>query len=180
MPSHQQDWLDVLASLPSAGLGHSTTEDPGRAKRRGKDPGRAKGRGDAPVLVRLRARLFAARYDRQIENGVSPAPGSPLAVHRARLSSPRERNDLADALQLAVHDAYCPSDFNARVPIRSDAVHGCMELIDAVCDRLTEPFPVGVRGMARLRILLADGRGPLYWPGRGTLNAALRGVLATL
>jgi hypothetical protein len=34
--------------------------------------------------------------------------------------------------------------------------------------------------MARLRILLSDGRGPLYWPGRGTLNAALRGVLATL
>jgi hypothetical protein len=37
-----------------------------------------------------------------------------------------------------------------------------------------------VRGMARLRILLADGRGPLYRSGAGSLNAALKGALAAL
>jgi hypothetical protein len=83
-------------------------------------------------------------------------------------------------LRLAVHDADFGSHFNARVPVRSAAVHHCAEVIDAVCDRLADPFPVRARGMARLRILLSDGRGPLYWPGRGTLNATLRGVLATL
>jgi hypothetical protein len=130
--------------------------------------------------VLFRAQLFAGRYDHQIENGVSPTPGSPLAVHRMRLTSPRERDDLARALRLAVHDADFASHFNARVPVRSVAVHDCAEVIDAVCDRLADPFPVRPRGMARLRILLSDGRGPLYWPGRGTLNAELRGVLATL
>jgi hypothetical protein len=34
--------------------------------------------------------------------------------------------------------------------------------------------------MARLRILLSDGSGPLYRTGQGTLTAALRGVLAAL
>jgi hypothetical protein len=128
----------------------------------------------------MRARLCASRYDRQIENGVSPAPGSPLALHRTQLTSPRERDDLAHALRVAVHDAYFASPLNARVPVRSVAVQDCAALIDTVCDRLADPLPVHPRGMARLRILLADGRGPLYWPGRGTLNAELRGVLATL
>ena len=34
--------------------------------------------------------------------------------------------------------------------------------------------------MARLRMLLSDGRGPLYRAGAGSLTAALRGVLAAL
>jgi hypothetical protein len=34
--------------------------------------------------------------------------------------------------------------------------------------------------MARLRLLLADGAGPLYRAGRGSLAAELRGVLAAL
>ncbi|MDT5197803.1 MAG: hypothetical protein QOH20_4557 [Mycobacterium sp.] len=173
MTSRQQDWLDVLAMLSVAGRDSRQTGDT-------PDLGRAKRRGEAPWSVLFRARLFAARYDRQIENGVSPAPGSPLAVHRMRLTSPRERDDLERALRVAVHDADFASHFNARVPVRSVAVHDCAEVIDAVCDRLADPFPVRPRGMARLRILLSDGRGPLYWPGRGTLNAELRGVLATL
>jgi hypothetical protein len=173
MTSRQHDWLDVLATLSVAGRDSRQTGDAPHL-------GRAKRRGDASWSVLLRARLFAARYDRQIENGVTPAPDSPLAVHRTRLTSPRERDDLARALRLAVHDAYFASHFNARVPVRSVAVHDCAEVIDAVCDRLADPFPVHPRGMARLRILLSDGRGPLYWPGRGTLKAALRGVLATL
>lgn len=173
MTSRQQDWLEILAALPTLG----------RAERRGNGPaslGSRQGDDVPPWSVRLRAQFFAARYDRQIENGISPEPGTPLAVHRMRLTSPRERDDLANSLRLAVQDACFSSHFNARAPIRSDAVHGCVDLIYSVCDRLAEPSPVRARGMARLRILLADGRGPLYWPGRGSLNAALRGVLAAL
>jgi len=39
---------------------------------------------------------------------------------------------------------------------------------------------VRARGMARLRMLLSDGTGPLYRAGRGSLAAELRGVLAAL
>src|SRR5258705_13436012 len=107
MTSRQQDWLDVLATLPVAGRDSRQTGDAPHLRR-------AKRRGDAPSSVLLRARLFAARYDRQIENGVTPAPGSPLAVHRTRLTSLRERDDFARALRIAVHDAYFGSTFNAR------------------------------------------------------------------
>jgi hypothetical protein len=165
MTSRQPDWLEVLASLPVAG-GDSGQSDEARS--------------DVPWWDRMRARLWASRYDREIESGVSPVPGSPLALHAMRLTSPRERDDLANALRLAVHDAYFASHFNARVPVRSVAVQGCAALIDTVCDRLADPLPVRIRGMARLRILLADGRGPLYLQCRGSLNAALRGVLAAL
>jgi hypothetical protein len=137
--------------------------------------------GPAPWPNRLRARLFAGRYDQQIEDGLSPLPGSPLELHGARLVSDRERNDLACALRRVMGDAdSATGPFHPRVRVASTAVLRSAEVIEAVHDRLADPFPVRARGMARLRILLSDGTGPLYRSGRGTLTAALRGVLATL
>jgi hypothetical protein len=161
MTSRQQDWLDVLATLPVAGHDSRQTG------------------GAPPWSVRMRARLWADRYDRQIEDGVTPAPGSPLAVHAARLVSPREREDLAHTLRLVTYDAD-GGHFTVRAPVQADAVHRGEGVINAVCERLADPFPVRARGMARLRILLSDGRGPLYRSGKGTLTAAMRGVLAAL
>ena len=158
MTSRQQDWLEILATPPAAG--HDTYGPPSWS-------------------VRLCARLLSARYDRQIEDGVSPTPGSPLAVHAARLTSPRERDELAHALRLVTHDAD-GGHFSMRAPVHSAAVHEGADVIEAVCERLADPFPVRARGMARLRILLSDGRGPLYRSGQGTLSAAMRGVLAAL
>lgn len=135
----------------------------------------------APWTARLRARVFAGRYDRQIENGVSPVPGSPLAEHAARITSARERDDLARTLRLVVRDAEKPPRCRTvRMPVHPAGVRRGADEIEAICDRLGAPFPVHARGMARLRIVLADGRGPLYRSGPGTLTAALRGVLAAL
>jgi hypothetical protein len=53
--------------------------------------------------------------------------------------------------------------------------------IDRECAVLgSGPPAVRARGMARLRILLTDGRGPMYRNDRGSLAAELRGVLAAL
>ncbi len=54
------------------------------------------------------------------------------------------------------------------------------EVIDDITLLLHSPRPVRARGMARLRMLLSDGRGPMYRNGRGSLAAELRGVLAAL
>jgi hypothetical protein len=146
-----------------------------------REAGSSEGVGPAPWSARLCARVLAGRYDRQIEGGVIPAPRSPLAVHCARLTSARERNGLIRTLRLVVHDADDRRGcLTARVPVRPAEVRRGADVIDAVCDRLGDPFPVRARGVARLRILLADGRGPLFHAGSGTLTAALRGVLAAL
>jgi hypothetical protein len=162
MTSHQQVWLDVLESVSPAAAARDT--------------------GSAPSwAARLRARLFAARYDREIEAGVSPAAGSPLAAHWMRLTSDRERQDLAFGLcKLAREAESAGAALNSRIPIRAAAVRHASTVIDDVLERLTGPAPVRARGMARLRILLSDGRGPVYRAGQGTISAAMRGALATL
>jgi hypothetical protein len=138
---------------------------------------------DVSFSGRMWARLFAARYDQQIEQGVAVAAGTPLAAHYLRLASRRERDDMAAALDHLLQDAgRTPSNGGTamRVPIRTDAVEQSADVVEDVLARLLGPLPVRARGMARLRILLSDGRGPLYRSGRGTFAAAMRGVLAAM
>ena len=66
------------------------------------------------------------------------------------------------------------------IPVHRAGVVAAEELIDDVTLVLHSPRPVRARGMARLRLLLSDGAGPLYRPGSGSLIAELRGVLAAL
>jgi plasmid stabilization system protein ParE len=131
--------------------------------------------------ARLAAKLFAARYDRAVDAGASSEPGSALAAHVARLSAPRARKELAHALRLVLRDAVeGPDALRPRVPVRTDAVRRAADVVQAIVSRLEGPHRVRVRGMARLRMLLADGRGPLYRSGAGSLDAALKGALAAL
>ena len=66
------------------------------------------------------------------------------------------------------------------IPLDRSAVAAAVGLIDQVVQRLTGPRPVSARGVARLRLLLSDGAGPMYWPGARGLGAELRAVLAQL
>lgn len=131
--------------------------------------------------ARLRATLIADRLDRELEAGVTATPGSPIAVHGARLASAREREHLRAALHMVMHDALVGHpQLSARVPVQTAEVCRAADVISDILDRLESPHPARVRGVARLRILLSDGRGPLYRAGSGSLAAALRGVLAAL
>ena len=131
--------------------------------------------------ARLRAALLADRLDRELEAGRTATPGSPLAAHAARLTSAREREHLQAALHMVMHDALVGRrPGSARVPVQAAEVCRGAEVISDILDRLESPLAARVRGVARLRILLSDGRGPLYRADSGSLVAALRGVLAAL
>jgi hypothetical protein len=130
-------------------------------------------------LARVRASLFADRYDREVEACVTATPGSPISVHGARLTSAHERAVLSATLRTVMSDALV-GDRGTRIPVQEAAVRRSADVISAILDRLESPQPARVRGMARLRMLLSDGRGPLYRTGSGSLAAALRGVLAAL
>lgn len=135
----------------------------------------------AALGARLRARLFAGRLDREVEAGIVPLAGSSLAVHTARLTSVDEREALARTLRQALVDPQLDRPgFSPRVPVHPERLAGCRRVIDDITLLLHAPRPVRARGMARLRMLLSDGTGPLYRNGRGSLAAELRGVLAAL
>ena len=135
----------------------------------------------ASTMVRLRARLFAGRLDRELDGGAAAMPGSALAAHMARLTSIGERESLARALRHAMAEAHrgC-AGLPLRIPVNWQSMIPCADVVDDITLLLHSPRPVRARGMARLRILLSDGTGPLYQEGRGSLPAGLRGVLAAL
>jgi hypothetical protein len=158
--------------MPDEATGFDRHEDPIAP-----NPQMIGARADWPS--RLSARLGARYWDHQIERGVPLQPGSPLMLHHARLTSFSERENLARALRKLLVDAYRPRT-GRLIPIDRDAITESSSLIDIIALRLHAPLPVKARGMARLRILLSDGGGPVYRRGRATLEAQLRGVLAAL
>lgn len=135
----------------------------------------------ASLWARLSEWMSGQKLDRAIEDGVLATAGTALAVHVTRLTSLREREQLARALRTVLCDARGRRHgMTSRIPVRTSAVLAAADLVDELTLRLHAPLPVRARGMARLRLLLSDGRGPLYRTDSGSLSAALRGVLAAL
>ncbi|TDO12305.1 hypothetical protein EV580_4031 [Mycobacterium sp. BK086] len=135
----------------------------------------------ATIGARLRARFFAGRLDRDVEAGIVPLPGSSLGLHLVRLTSVDEREALARTLRHALDEMrFGRQGISSRIPIHPQRLASCRDVIDDITLLLHSPRPVRARGMARLRLLISDGRGPLYRNGRGSLAAELRGVLAAL
>jgi hypothetical protein len=133
------------------------------------------------IATRVIAELFAARFDKQLASGTAPEPGSALAAHVSRLVSVGERRKLAKTLRRSVSDSYSrPAPMSARIPLDRSGVAAAAGLIDQVASRLLAPRPVSALGVARLRLLLSDGTGPMYWSDGGDLGAELRTVLAHL
>ena len=133
------------------------------------------------LAARVTARLRAYQFDRQLAVGVPAPAGSALAVHQARLTSSAEREAIARTLRLAVHDAHAGlSPFSSRIPVHSNNIAAAEDLIDTITLRLHSPRPVSARGMARVRLVLSDGGGPMYRFGRGDLSGRLGAALAEL
>ena len=136
---------------------------------------------EASIITRVIAELFATRFDKQLAAGVAPEPGSALAAHVSRVASAGERRQLAEALRNSVSETHSRrTRMSARIPVDRSGVAAAVGLIDQVALRLLGPRPVSARGVARLRLLLSDGGGPMYWSGGRDLGAELRAVLAQL
>ncbi|MCV7226277.1 hypothetical protein H7J73_09580 [Mycolicibacterium komossense] len=135
-----------------------------------------------PWSARLAAHMFARRYDRQVENRVPAMPGSALAVHTARLTGMREREELARALRAVLDSGREPRGgaLPSRGALQCARLAAAEDIAGQVTLRLHAPQPVRARGIARLRLLLGDSAGPLYYSERGSVAAELRGVLAAL
>lgn len=134
-----------------------------------------------PLLTRMQARVRAAEFDRRLAVGAPVPAGSALAVHCGRLTSRAEREAVARALRRVVRDARGRGPLmSSRVLLHTPNIAAAEDLIGDIALRLQSPRAVGVRGMARLRVLLDDGAGPLYRYGRGDLAGRLDAALAEL
>ena len=135
----------------------------------------------ATIGTRLAARLLAGKFDRMLAVGVPAPAGSALALHAARLTSADEREAIARTLRRTVDNARNRgAPLSSRVPLNVPNIAAAEDRIDQVTLRLHSPRPVSVRGVARLRMLLSDGAGPMYRYGRGDLEGRLGAALAAL
>ena len=122
---------------------------------------------------RVLARSRAARLDRELAEGVSPEANASLAARATRLTSTGFRRDLAASLRRILVAAGEPAPAAAaraplgsarpvRVPLHITQVSQSAPLLAALANRLLEPGPLPVRGVAMVTRLLSDGTGPLY------------------
>lgn len=119
--------------------------------------------GSPRLRDRLSARFGVERLDRALAHGTSPEANAPLALRAQRLTEPEERGSIARELRRIVresHEARRPT-LSRIMPSRA-RVRAAREELIRLADTLEEPGPVAAGGVARARILLTDGAGPLY------------------
>lgn len=135
------------------------------------------------LVGQITARLTAYRCDRQLVAGVVAEAGSALAAHAARLVSSNERTRLTNSMKELLARANS-NRMSARMMRQIEPNYGpvanAQALIGSVIDRLADARPVSAAGVARLRVLISDGVGPLYLGGGGNLTEELQTVMAEL
>ncbi len=150
---------------------------------------------DCPVMTPVRpwdrivATLRAARLDAALARGASPDASALLALRAQALARPSVRADLARSAERLLAMAAGPAapvrrlavGSPAPVPVRQDRIRAASGEFGELIRRLRQPGPVPVRGVAKVRMLLADGGGPLYHrASRDDLRARLRDATEAL
>jgi hypothetical protein len=108
------------------------------------------------MAAHLAVHLRAGRLDRELAAGRPPATDQALALHAERLTRPAARHRLAAALRRLVRGERAP------VPIARERVCGAAPDLRLLASRLDGPGRVAPAGVARARLLVGDGTGPLY------------------
>jgi hypothetical protein len=125
------------------------------------------------VSQRLRVRWGRWRLDRELAEGRPPESSDVHALRARQLAAPPVRGEVAASLRRVVDDAAQPYEVllaipsrrtNVLVPLRQGAVQRCREGLLGLADRLDGAASVNACGVARARVLLTDGTGPLYSP----------------
>jgi hypothetical protein len=143
--------------------------------------------GDTVGLRRVRLRdrlagiLRAHDLDRQLAEGVPPERSAALSLRARRLLRPSTAVMLSRGVQRVLHDIQTHEPGGGRMPVRRQAVRAVAGDLERLARRLVSPQPIGVAGLARVRLLLSDGSGPLFSSrAREDLSAAVARALAGL
>jgi hypothetical protein len=130
----------------------------------------------ARLRERLAARWRARSLERELARGAAPESAAALALRAQALIGPSVRAALAREVRAVLRDVRRPVRVgSARVRPRREEVVAAERELERLAARLVAPDPVSARGVARVRLLLGDGCGPLYARGAGV---DLRSVVA--
>lgn len=133
------------------------------------------------ALHSMRAQFGQTRLDEELAAGVPPGSSTFLRERARYLVSRDSRLKMAAGLGRTLHQGNRPARHTAQVPVRSQAVRAAAPTLEMLARRLRGSLPIAPQGAARTKILLSDGRGPLYNPGSGLdLKTAARRALAAL
>ena len=130
---------------------------------------------DYPVSepCRIRSRLVAWAgawwLDQALAGGVCPDTSATLSIRAHRLIGLATRRALARELRDVVDRAGRPREpFDNGIRVCAIEVLDARDAIEDLASRLDDRAPVEPAGVARARLLLRDGAGPLYsasYPG---------------
>jgi hypothetical protein len=132
------------------------------------------------VRDRLSARLRAFALDRALAGGEAPDSSVALELRATVLMSARQRLRLANRLG----GVLLGGESNLHPALRLTSVSPSLiretraEFL-LLLSRLLDDEPVEVRGLAMVRVLLADGRSPLYDPSPGDAEQLRDALTAT-
>jgi hypothetical protein len=140
-----------------------------------------------PWRVRLRdrlaARVRAFGLDGALARGVAPESSPALELRAETLIGPTAWQ-LGDHVQAILLTAHADRRFPIHaVQISRRLIREVEPELSQLALRLLDDRPVDVRGVASVRALLCDGRGPLYGVGThgaGDLRAALNASIDAL
>ena len=116
------------------------------------------------LRARLRVRLARGRLDRELADARVRDTSEDHALRARQLATPAARRQLACSLRRVLADAEDPRTAmrGSTVPVLWDAVLPWREALYGLAERLEQTEPVNPLGLARMRVLLTDGMGPLY------------------
>ena len=138
-----------------------------------------------PRSVHLRdrvvARVHAFGLDRALARGVAPESSPALELRAETLIGPAAWQ-LGEHVRQILHLARSDRRFPIHtVPICRRLVRDVEPELTLLAQGLLDDQPVDVRGVARVRELLCDGRGPLYGAGdAGELRRAVSEAIVAL
>lgn len=114
-------------------------------------------------LMRLAVAVRHDRLDRLLAAGEDPASGLALALRAHQLLAERSRRRLATGIDRRIASAQrTSSNRGCAVPVDRDAVLGASDVLAGIAERLRTTGPLPAAAVARLRLLLTDGAGPMY------------------
>jgi hypothetical protein len=122
------------------------------------------------------------RLDRGLASGLSPDSSAALSLRAHTLIGARARAVLARSLRNLVEDAQRPlQPLSLGLPICRRKILRSRNTLEKLAERLVSRDPLDVAGVAKVRLLLSDGCGPVYdRPGADDLEPALQEALDAL